>query len=150
MSWTTPRTWTTGELATAAHLNARIRDNMNVVNPTALTIIVDGGGGVITTGSKAMFSIPFNESVARWEVYTPGEPSSINFQIFAVSYAGFPPASEDSINAGSPIRTSSAVKGQDTNPSAFGTLTQGEVAALSVCSVSGVTKAFVNLWFSRT
>lgn len=150
MAWTTPRTYTTGELITAAMLNANIRDNMNVVNPTAVFFAVDGGGAAITTGSKMMFSIPFNQTVARWEVYSPGEASSIRFEIYAVSYAGFPPASEDSINSGSPIQTSSAVKGQDTNPSAFGALTQGEVGVLYASAVSGVTKAYVNLWFART
>ena len=123
---------------------------MNVVNPTGVTFVVDGGGAVLTTGSKLMFSVPMGLCVTRWEVATPGEPSSIAFAIYAVSYAGFPPASEDSINSGSPIRTLSAVTGQDTNPSAFGSLVQGEWAALVASSVSGITKAFVSLWFSRT
>lgn len=29
MAWTTPRTWTTGEVVTASHLNAHVRDNFN-------------------------------------------------------------------------------------------------------------------------
>ena len=28
MAWTTPRTWTTGEVVTAAHLNTHVRDNL--------------------------------------------------------------------------------------------------------------------------
>lgn len=32
MAWSTPRTWTTGELVTAAMLNQEIRDNSNALN----------------------------------------------------------------------------------------------------------------------
>ncbi len=31
MAWVTPRTWTSGELVTAAHLNEQIRDNLTVL-----------------------------------------------------------------------------------------------------------------------
>src|SRR3990172_3723095 len=150
MAWISPRTWTTGELVTAALINIHVRDNLNVVNPGRISLVVDEGTAVITTGSKLMFSIPVAMTISRWEIYTPGQPSSIQFQIYAVSYAVFPPASEDSINSGSPIQTSSAVKGQDTNPSSYGALAQGEAAALVATAVSGVTKAYVNLWFART
>lgn len=39
MAWTTPRTWSTGELVTAAVLNTHVRDNLNAIgNPwTAYT-----------------------------------------------------------------------------------------------------------------
>lgn len=32
MAWTTPRTWVTGELVTAALLNTHLRDNLNAAN----------------------------------------------------------------------------------------------------------------------
>jgi len=31
MAWTTPRTWVTGELVTAAILNSAVRDNLNIL-----------------------------------------------------------------------------------------------------------------------
>lgn len=34
MAWTTPRTWVTGEVVTAAEANAQWRDNMNALQPT--------------------------------------------------------------------------------------------------------------------
>jgi hypothetical protein len=34
MAWTTPSTWTTGQVVTAADLNAQIRDNMTFVHAT--------------------------------------------------------------------------------------------------------------------
>lgn len=33
MAWSTPRTWTTGELVTAAYLNQEIRDNLEAIVP---------------------------------------------------------------------------------------------------------------------
>jgi hypothetical protein len=32
MGWTTPRTWVTSEVVTAAELNANVRDNLNAIN----------------------------------------------------------------------------------------------------------------------
>ena len=148
MAWSTPKTWTTGELVTAAQLNAHLRDNLNVVNPTAIQILVDGGGAAISTGSIMDFSIAGAVTVSRWEVYA-AEASSVQFEIYSVSYAGFPAGSEDSINSGSTMNTSSARTGQDTNPSAFGTMAQGEVGTLHATAVSGVTKATVAFWLDR-
>lgn len=36
MAWSTPRTWTTGELVTAAHLNQEVRDNLNAAFPVGV------------------------------------------------------------------------------------------------------------------
>jgi len=41
MAWTTPRTWTTGELVTAALLNTHIRDNLNETMPAKITTAGD-------------------------------------------------------------------------------------------------------------
>ena len=150
MAWTAPRTWTTGELVTAALLNTHVRDNLNVLNPTALTLTVDGGGAAITTGSKLHFSVPFGLAWDQWDIYTPGEPSSIQFHIYAVSYGGFPATGADTKTGASPIQTSSAAKGTDTNPSAWTALTQGQAAVLVACAVSGVQKAFISLWYTKT
>ena len=152
MAWTTPRTWTTGELVTAALLNSHLRDNLNVVNPTETTITFDGGGAAITTGSfMDLGSFAFSMTISRWEIYTT-EASSIQWEIVSVSYGGWPSSASaaDSINSGSPIKTASARKGQDTNPSAFATIAQGEVATLYCTANSAVTKGAISLWFART
>jgi hypothetical protein len=38
MGWTTPRTWITGEVVTAAEMNTHIRDNETALQPQAATI----------------------------------------------------------------------------------------------------------------
>jgi len=37
MAWSTPRTWTTGEVVTAAIMNAHVKDNFDVTAPAVLT-----------------------------------------------------------------------------------------------------------------
>ena len=39
MAWTTPRTWVSGELVTAALMNSAVRDNLNILK----TAINDSG-----------------------------------------------------------------------------------------------------------
>lgn len=47
MAWTTPRTWTVGEVVTAAELNEQIRDNVGYLYDRAVTGIVNSGGTII-------------------------------------------------------------------------------------------------------
>ena len=41
MAWTTPRTWVTGEVVTAALLNAQLKSNMDLTAPAILTTAGD-------------------------------------------------------------------------------------------------------------
>lgn len=49
-TWTTPRTWTAGEIVTKAILDTHVRDNLNALTPAATTIT--------TTGTQADLAIP--------------------------------------------------------------------------------------------
>lgn len=53
MAWTTPKTWSTGELVTATDLNLHLRDNLAVLKspPTALTHYIPGSPLQITATS---------------------------------------------------------------------------------------------------
>lgn len=148
MAWTTPRTWTTGELVTAAIMNAHIRDNQNVLNPAGVSFVIDGGGAAITTGSKLPWSVPWSCTVNRWDMLCD-VASDLALEIYAVSIGAWP-ASEDSINSGSPAFTASSACGQDTSPSAWGALTQGEQVLVVVSSVNGITKGTLTLYLNRT
>ena len=41
MAWTDPRDWTTGEVVTAAIMNAHVRDNLNVTSAGVVTTAGD-------------------------------------------------------------------------------------------------------------
>lgn len=149
MAWTSPRTWTTGELVTAANLNTHIRDQLNAISHYPMEFLLDEGGVVLSSGSAFEFIVPYDGTVAQWDVMADAA-SSVQVEIYSVSFAGAPPASEDSINSGSPIQTASTRYQQDTNPSSFGALTKGEVAQLNISGASGITKATVSLLVDRT
>lgn len=44
MAWTTPKTWQTAELVTAALLNTHVRDNLNILAAPALTVVTYRAG----------------------------------------------------------------------------------------------------------
>lgn len=61
MAWSTPRTWTTGELVTAAHLNQEVRDNLAAAHPlgvdawTPYTPTLTQSGAVTKTVTYAKY-----------------------------------------------------------------------------------------------
>lgn len=71
MAWTTPRTWVTSEVVTAAMMNAHVRDNMNIAVNSALgDSIVTANQTTISsevdlTGLTASFTQPANAQMIR-------------------------------------------------------------------------------------
>ena len=55
MAWTTPRDWATGELVTAAMMNAHVRDNLKALGPVVAGIVT-GSTGAISSGTTATCS----------------------------------------------------------------------------------------------
>lgn len=55
MAWSSPRTWTTGELVTAAIMNTHVRDNFN---QTAPALVTTKGDLVIATAANALARFP--------------------------------------------------------------------------------------------
>lgn len=50
MAWTTPRTWATSEIVTAAMMNTHVRDNLNALDSSRQQCIVTKATQSITTG----------------------------------------------------------------------------------------------------
>jgi hypothetical protein len=51
MAWTAPRTWTTGELVTAAIMNTHVRDNFNVLRAESLQSVAITSSTYTTTSA---------------------------------------------------------------------------------------------------
>jgi hypothetical protein len=51
MAWTTPRTWTAGEVVTAAMMNTHIRDNLNVLKTN-----IGDDGSIAMSPARARFA----------------------------------------------------------------------------------------------
>ena len=52
MGYVAPTTRTTGEVITAAIWNQDVTDNMIAMTPHGASIVINEGGGVLTTGVK--------------------------------------------------------------------------------------------------
>ena len=52
MAWTTPRTWVTGELVTAAILNTYVRDNQDALDDGRLAIASQAAGDIVYASSS--------------------------------------------------------------------------------------------------
>jgi hypothetical protein len=52
MAWTTPRTWVSGELVTAALMNSALRDNLNMLDGGRLAIASQAAGDVVYASSS--------------------------------------------------------------------------------------------------
>lgn len=60
MSWTTPRTWTTGDTITAALLNTHLRDNLNYLYDPPGCLAIRTSNQSITSGSQTV--VNFNST----------------------------------------------------------------------------------------
>lgn len=73
MAWTTPKTWATSELVTAAMLNTHVRDNLN--------FLLSGRGvslaALNTPGTYSTTSTSFVDVNASWEVSLTPESSRV-------------------------------------------------------------------------
>lgn len=73
MPWTTPRTWATSEVVTAAMLNSNVRDNSNWLNShhgcyiykTALQTVPNGNDNVLSFNSETYDSDGFHDNVTN-------------------------------------------------------------------------------------
>ena len=63
MAWTTPRTWTTGEVVTKTIMDTHVRDNFNVTAPAVLTT---QGDILYASGSNAPARLAKDANATRY------------------------------------------------------------------------------------
>lgn len=66
MAWTTPRTWTAGELVTAAIGNTHWRDNLNALREGGMAITNQANGRIVVASSSTQLSINKNAFVKNF------------------------------------------------------------------------------------
>ena len=122
---------------------------MNVVNPSGVTFVIDGGGAVITTGSKVWAEMPFAACLQTATMVTV-EASSIEVGIIKNTFAAWGGA-PSALYGSSPLRTSSAKTNQITTLTTWSvSLAQGDWVGTCVIAASGDTLAYIALRFNRT
>ena len=109
MAWTSPRTWTTAEIVTAAMMNSDVRDNMNATMAGKVTTAGDYGRA---SGANAIARLPKGD--ALWQIAQDsiegGTYRSLNY-LGAAYYTTF--ASADKVGLGCRIQigTGGAITG---------------------------------------
>ncbi len=113
----------------------------------SVTFVVDGAGGVLTTGTKNPIKIPFGGTLTGWLLI--GKPSgSVTVDIFrAADGAGLPVTSI--IGAGTKPSLSSAVENSSTSFTSWTstTLTAKDNLAISLSGISTATYVALTLYY---
>lgn len=115
------------------------------VRTTSVSVVIYGGVGVITTGSKATFEIPIDVEIVAARLV--GDViGSLTVDIRRSTWATFPPTA--SICGGNPPSFSGARTYQDTTLTGWTTaLSAGDWLSVYVSSAATVTQATVSLTF---
>jgi hypothetical protein len=95
------------------------------------------GGGVISTGVKGYVQIPVGFHPTGWTLLADAS-GSIVIDVWADSYANFPPVVADSIAGSEKPTLSAAQKGQDLTLTTWSDIDSGDVIAFNVDSAATV------------
>jgi hypothetical protein len=152
-SWTSPRTWTTSELATASMLNTHVRDNElhlkeQVTSALIKTLTVgfgDASGIVLPTGLKGFLPIPFDGTILGWTLLGD-QVGSLVIDVWKDTYGNFPPTVADTIAGSEKPTLTAQQKNQDNTLTTWTTaITAGDVLAFNVDSCSTIKQATLTL-----
>lgn len=119
------------------------------VKQSALEVVIDGGGSEITTGVKGYLEVPFDCEVTAWRIVAD-QSGSIVVDVWADTYANFPPLVGDTITGSEKPTLSAAQKNEDSNLTTWTTtFTDGDWLAFNVDSVATVTRVTLSLTVRR-
>ncbi len=116
----------------------------------SITIIIDGGGSVITTGQKGHLEIPFACEIERVTLLADVS-GSIVIDIWKDTYANFPPTVADTITASAKPTLAAAQKYQDATLTGWNkTIAAGDILAFNIDSVATITRVTLALKVKKT
>lgn len=108
-------------------------------------ITIDGGGGVIPTGIKGDFIIPY-ACIINTVTLLADISGSIVIDIWKDVYANYPPTDADSITAANPPTIVSDIKSQDAVLTGWTkTLLAGDILRYNVDSCATITRCLLVL-----
>ena len=116
-----------------------------------LGFVIDGGGVVITAGEQGHLEIPFDCEIQSVELLAD-QTGAIKVDIWADTYANFPPTNADTITGGNePEITAGNQKYQDTTLTGWTkSLSKGRTIAFNVDSVTSIQRCTVTLKVNKT
>jgi hypothetical protein len=114
-----------------------------------LTVVIDGGGEVITTGVKLDLEIPFACTITGVTLLAD-QTGSIVIDLWSDAYGNYPPTDADSITASAPPTLSAAAKSQDTTLTGWTTsLSAGTILRVNVDSATTLTRVTLSLTLEK-
>jgi len=121
---------------------------------SVITFIIDGGGGVITTGIKGDIEVPFSCTLVSATLLADAS-GAIVVDIWKDDYSAYPPTDADSMPGGSgtpPTISASGVKSQDTSFTNWSStsITAGQTIRVNVDSCTTITRCTLSLKVLKT
>jgi len=111
----------------------------------SISMMIDGGASVITTGFKGYLEIPFAGTIQSVTLMAD-QTGSIVIDIWKDTYANYPPVVGDSITASAKPTISSANKSQDSTLTGWNkTIAAGDILGFNVNSVTSIQKVTLSL-----
>ena len=116
-----------------------------------ITMIIDGGGSVITTGCKGFVACPFTGTITGARLLSsdgsgPATSGSIVIDVWKDTYANYPPTVADTITASAKPTITTATKSDDTTLTGWTTsVTAGDVFGFNVDSVTSLIRVTLQL-----
>lgn len=112
-----------------------------------ITLIIDGGTSVITTGYKTSVSIPITGVLKKWRILADVS-GSIVIDVWKDVYASYPPTVADTITAAAKPTLSGALSAESSTLTGWTTtFSAGDVLGFNVDSVATVKKVSLVLEF---
>jgi len=116
-----------------------------------VTVLLDGGGSVISTGLKTFLSLPLAGTWKKWRVLSidsAATSGSIVIDVWKDTYANYPPTVADTITASAKPTLSTATKNESSTLTGWTTaFSAGDVLGFTVDSATTVTKVMLTLEF---
>ena len=140
---------TLGTALTQGNGGTGITTATNGITVSAIEFIIDGGGSVITTGTKGYLEVPFACTVNQWTVLAD-QSGSITLDVYSDTYANYG-TNTSMVGAGTKPTISAATKGQSA-PTSWTTtsIAAGNIIGFNVATVATVTRVTVSLKVTRT
>jgi|GEM_PF-2950957 len=135
-------------VAGAAITTAMITDVRTFLNGLEIPCIIDGGGKVIATGTKARIKAPCDCTIAAWEA-TASPSGSIGFDIKTCTYANFPTTVSITASA-KPVITSAQKATSSTLTGWTTSIKRGDWIEFVVDSCTSTTLATLSLHCVRS
>lgn len=140
-----------GTLSTQTELWTRLNSILSVQR--TVTFILDGGGGVVSTGSQKVYcTVQYSGSIKSWRVIAlDGNTGSIQLDIWKNSFANFPPTVTDTITASAKPSIVNGNKAESSDLTGWTTtVSAGDILELNVDSVTTLTKIKLELFIEPT